>query len=88
MMQTEAISPEALAAFKRMLELDDRCKCDRDDFYSPVCRACNSWWKAHRVLEAELGVKDDWPCVQKPTGKPTNAAEKRYVMMCKAVSRS
>jgi hypothetical protein len=77
-------SPTAIATFKEMMNLDARCRCRREDPHH-ICGACNKYWKAHSILEAELGVSD-FPVVQKPGTGPHSKAQERYRMLCEAAA--
>ena len=67
------ITPEAIAAFKRMEVARYQCTCppidwdgnhwDRPD----ECPACEEWWAAHHILHAELGLfPHQWPAFEYP----------------------
>jgi hypothetical protein len=71
------ISPDAIAAFRRMQQLD--CCCDPDP-HSPICKPCNAYWKQHEILEAEFGFRAS-PIVEPPGSGPLSAAERRYLIM-------
>ena len=60
-------TPEALAAFRKMRELEGECTCakiDREEQPQP-CRACDAWWEQHSILHDALHCEPwEWPCVE------------------------
>ena len=67
------ITPEAIAAFRRMESARFRCTCPRIDWDGKYwerpepCAACNRWWVAHKVLHDELGLPPwQWPAFEYP----------------------
>jgi hypothetical protein len=62
----------ALAAFKKMLELDGRRRCKPIDWKGEYrkhdeCSACEQWWEQHCILHKALHCKLwQWPCVENP----------------------
>jgi hypothetical protein len=67
------ITPEVVAAFKRMQAADAACDCAekherREDWWP--CEHRDEWWEAHRIIHRALGMKPwNWPCVLKPGSK-------------------
>jgi hypothetical protein len=69
------ITPEAVAAFRRMERARLRCTCppvdyEREDWAEQSvdqCVACRRWWDAHSVLHTALGLPPwRWPAVEYP----------------------
>jgi hypothetical protein len=67
------ITPEALAAFRKMRELERQCTCPKTDWEGeywkrpPPCWACDAWWEQHWVLHQALRCEPwEWPCVEHP----------------------
>lgn len=62
------ITPEAIAAFKRMETARDGCTCSQDGWaIGGDCPACEEWWAAHSVLYDSLGLKPwQWPEFEYP----------------------
>jgi len=67
----QPLTPAAIAAFKRMRELENECTCAPDAFADTRCAACKEWWVQHSKLHDELRCQPwDWPCVENPDVKP------------------
>lgn len=66
------ITPVALDAFAKMLELERQCTCAPTDWGGEYwkqeeCPACKAWWDQHFVLHQELKLTPgDWPAVEDP----------------------
>jgi hypothetical protein len=89
-------TPRAIGAFRSMPKAEAACKCEDG---SGLCDACLAWWRWHKILHAELGLRPwQYPCVEKPdttspfpTGseadrawKPDLAAQERWRALRKA----
>jgi hypothetical protein len=64
---------EALAAFRKMRELEGQCTCPEIDWKGeywkrpPPCRVCDAWWEQHWFLHQALGCEPwEFPCVEHP----------------------
>ena len=67
----QPFTPAALAAFKRMRVLENKCTCALLADQNELCPACEKWWEQHRKLHDELRCKpSDWPCVENPDAPP------------------
>jgi hypothetical protein len=70
--QLTSFPPEALAAFRKMQELEGRCRCKPRDWKGEYwkhteCKACQDWWDQHGILHEALRCKPwQWPCVEHP----------------------
>jgi hypothetical protein len=68
----DRFTPAALEAFRKMRELEGRCRCKPRNWAGEYwkhkpCRACDEWWEQHAVLYAELRCKLwEFPCVEHP----------------------
>jgi hypothetical protein len=66
------ISPAAIAAFRRMLELEEQCTCptltwEQHFTNHDRCKACEIWQKQNSFLCRELRLEPwEWPAYQHP----------------------
>lgn len=65
------ITPAAIAAFKKMLELEEACSCapiNWEKYWERErCAACKQWWEQHSVLWRELKLPPwIWPAYEHP----------------------
>lgn len=74
--QKSHITPEAIAAFRRMEVARSKCTCptiDWDGNYwdrPDECPTCEEWWAAHSILHDELGLLPHaWPAFEYPDEK-------------------
>src|SRR6516225_7698800 len=65
------ITPKALDAFRKMVDVEDKCTCPPIDWEGkywkrpPNCQACETWWQQNSILCDELRLKPwEWPAVQ------------------------
>jgi hypothetical protein len=77
-------SPEALAIFSAMVELEN--KSDSDEWPPPG----KEWWKLHSALHRALECKPwQWPCVEYPDvigPRPNPEGQARYRALQKALA--
>jgi hypothetical protein len=69
----QKITPEILATFRTMQELESACSCesidwtDRNYTKHRPCAACDEWWGRHAILHRSLNLKPwEWPAVENP----------------------
>ena len=65
------ITPRAIAAFRKMQRLEMKCTCAPDwegkYFEHEQCRACDQWFRQHRILHGELNLQPwQWPAIENP----------------------
>ena len=101
------ISAAAIAAFRKMQQLDLQCTCapDWDGAYweHQECRACEQWFRQHRILWGELSLQPwQWPAIETPgavspypegsdaalNDKPDLEAQERYCMLERAAAEA
>ena len=88
------ITSEAIAIFRRMLELEESCTCQPSDdekyFEHECCAACDQWWQNNSALVDELRLLPwEWPAYENPNlcgddDKPAADAVARYQALAAA----
>jgi hypothetical protein len=85
----DRFTPAALAAFEKMLALEERCTCEPIDWKGAYweheeCRACARWWRYHDLLCDELRLKP-WqiPAVESPDAVCPYPAGSQAAAHCK-----
>jgi hypothetical protein len=68
---TPQLTPRAIAAFRRMRELEEQCTCEPVDperyWELRPCAACDAWWREHWILHQEFGCRPwEFPCIREP----------------------
>src|SRR5262245_17028685 len=61
--------PEAVAAFRELIRLDDACTCAPYEYesYQEKCPACAAWWREYMKLHVALDMPIwEWPCIHRP----------------------
>ena len=76
-LQRPPFPPEALAAFRKMVELEER-----SEYWPPDGDVARAWWGQHHVLHQALRCKPwQFPCVEYPDVEgphPDPEAQARY----------
>ena len=63
------VTPAAVEAFRRLLELDAQCTCPPPAYPNQHedCPACEQWWERHDIIAQEMGARPwEAPCVIEP----------------------